>query len=144
MQTWFIKAISILFSAPDDHLRILQKCGLLVLMMNKAVWRVSLRKVIEGWQELTLYVESYRDCSAPKMDGHVGVHHRAIHRNVFVFLNANVAFLVTRLLTPCAETLSISNSFGSSNSIVIGLLVRQKQLQMWLVCVNSKLNMYNH
>ena len=55
-RTWFIKTISIfLFSAPDVHLRILQKMWIDGLM-HKAVWEASLKKVNDEWREFILYV----------------------------------------------------------------------------------------
>jgi hypothetical protein len=57
-RTWFIKTISIfLFSAPDVHLKLLQKMWV-DGMMHKAVWEASLKKVNEEWREFTLYVSS--------------------------------------------------------------------------------------
>jgi hypothetical protein len=62
-RTWFIKTISIfLFSAPDVHLRILQKMWVDGIM-HRAVWEASLNKVNEEWREFTLYVS--RDIPAP-------------------------------------------------------------------------------
>ena len=55
-RTWFIKTISIfLFSAPDVHLKTLQKMWV-DGMMHKAVWESSLRKVNDEWREFILYV----------------------------------------------------------------------------------------
>jgi hypothetical protein len=69
-RTWFIKTISILlFSAPDVHLKTLQKMWVDGIM-NKAVWEASLRKVNEEWREFTLFVS--RDIKLQ--------HH---HRNMF-------------------------------------------------------------
>ena len=71
-RTWFIKTLSIfLFSAPDVHLRILQKMWV-DGMMHKAVWEASLRKVNEEWREFTLYVS--RDIQLR----HTCPHHRKI------------------------------------------------------------------
>jgi len=103
-RTWFIKTISIfLFSAPDVHLKLLQKMWV-DEMMHKTVWEASLKKVNEEWREFTLYAT--------------------------VLLNANVAFLQTPRATSLetaviASYFSISTSVGS---IVLGLLlVRQNQ-----------------
>jgi hypothetical protein len=57
-RTWFIKTISLfLFSAPDVHLRTLQKMWVDGIM-HKAVWEASLKKVNEEWREFTLYVSA--------------------------------------------------------------------------------------
>ena len=58
-RTWFIKSISIfLFSAPDVHLRKLQRICVDGLI-HKDTWKESLRKVNEEWREFILYVCSY-------------------------------------------------------------------------------------
>ena len=55
-RTWFIKTISIfLFSAPDVHLRTLQKMWVDGIM-HKAVWETSLKKMNDEWIEFILYV----------------------------------------------------------------------------------------
>ena len=55
-RTWFIKTISIfLFSAPDVHLRGLQKMWVDGIM-HRSIWEVSSRKLNEEWREFTLYV----------------------------------------------------------------------------------------
>jgi hypothetical protein len=55
-RTWFIKALSIfLFSAPDVHLRTLQKMWV-DNMMHNAVWEASLKNLNDEWREFILYV----------------------------------------------------------------------------------------
>lgn len=55
-RTWFIRTVSIfLFSAPDVHLRILQKMWVDGLM-HKAVWETSMKKLNDDWREFILYV----------------------------------------------------------------------------------------
>src|SRR5882757_3275345 len=55
-RTWFIKSISIfLFSAPDVHLRNLQKMWVDGLM-HQSVWEQLMTKVTDEWRESILYV----------------------------------------------------------------------------------------
>ncbi|KAF8814754.1 hypothetical protein BYT27DRAFT_7205709 [Phlegmacium glaucopus] len=104
-RTWFIKTISLfLFSAPDVHLKILQKMWV-DRTLHKAVWETSLKKVNDEWREFILYAT--------------------------VLLNANVAFLgkqsgdANRSPAQISSYCSITASIGS---IILGLLlVRQNQ-----------------
>ncbi|KAF8814748.1 hypothetical protein BYT27DRAFT_7205702 [Phlegmacium glaucopus] len=104
-RTWFIKTISILlFSAPDVHLKLLQKMWVDGIM-HKAVWETSLKKVNEEWREFILYAT--------------------------VLLNANVAFLGNQSpdsnRSP-AQISSYCSTTASIGSIILGLLlVRQNQ-----------------
>jgi len=55
-RTWFISSISIvLFSAPDVHLKTLQKMWVDGIL-HKTVWEQSLKKVTDEWREFILYV----------------------------------------------------------------------------------------
>jgi hypothetical protein len=108
-RTWFIKSISLfLFSAPDVHLRNLQKMWVDGIM-HKAVWEESMRKVTDEWREFILYST--------------------------VLLNANVAFLAINSVDtnrdPYRSPAQISSYFSISTSIgsiILGLiLVRQNQ-----------------
>jgi len=55
-RTWFIKSISMfLFSAPDVHLRNLQKMWVDGLM-HQSVWEQLMTKVTDEWREFILYV----------------------------------------------------------------------------------------
>ncbi|CAA7270225.1 unnamed protein product [Cyclocybe aegerita] len=108
-RTWLIKAMSpILFSAPDVHLRTLQKMWVDKLM-HKAVWEESVKKMNDEWQEFILFAT--------------------------VLLNANVAFLAIqsvdieqdpyRSAAQISSYLSVTASIGS---IILGLLlIRQNR-----------------
>jgi len=108
-RTWFIKSISIfLFSAPDVHLKNLQKMWVDGIM-HQAVWEESMKKVTDEWREFILYST--------------------------VLLNANVAFLAINSVdvnrdpyrSP-AQISSYCSTSASIGSIILGLiLVRQNQ-----------------
>ncbi|KAJ3516742.1 hypothetical protein NLJ89_g929 [Agrocybe chaxingu] len=108
-RTWLIRTMSpILFSAPDVHLRTLQKMWVDKLM-HKAVWEESVKKMNDEWQEFILFAT--------------------------VLLNANVAFLAIqsvdieqdpyRSAAQISSYLSVTASIGS---IILGLLlIRQNR-----------------
>ncbi|KAF8155641.1 hypothetical protein B0H34DRAFT_808691 [Crassisporium funariophilum] len=108
-RTWLIKILSIfLFSAPDVHLRTLQKMWVDGLM-HKSVWEQSMKKMNDEWQEFVLYAT--------------------------VLLNANVAFLAIQSVdidhNPYRSPAQISSYLSviaSIGSIILGLLlVRQNR-----------------
>lgn len=104
-RTWFIKTISFfLFSAPDVHLKTLQKMWVDGIM-HKAVWEASLNKLNDEWREFVLYAT--------------------------VVLNANVSFLGNQTIVANRSAFEISSYCSVSTSIgsiIIGLLlVRQNQ-----------------
>ena len=126
-RTWFIKTISIfLFSAPDVHLKILQKMWV-DGVMHKAVWETSLKKVNDEWREFILYVSR-------NIQLRQAYPHQQNMTQATVMLNANVAFLgklqsadANRSPAQISSYCSITASIGS---IILGLLlVRQNQIK---------------
>ncbi|KAF8966551.1 hypothetical protein BDZ97DRAFT_1917374 [Flammula alnicola] len=107
-RTWFIKTISfVLFSAPDVHLRTLQKMWVDEIM-HSSVWEQSMKKMNDEWQEYIFFAT--------------------------VMLTSNVGFLAIQSVdmhmnpnyrSP-AQIASYLSVFANTGSIILGLLLMRQ------------------